>query len=234
MKEEYLEARCEQCIIRKLTSLGAINKDELRTLVEAKTSKRGKKGETIFREGENIRGIFCVRNGVSKLSKTSANGKEQILKLVAKGKILGQTSVFSKESANLSATALDDMDVCFIPKTSIKGILNRNPNFAFELLEQMANDLKEADNLIINMSHRTVRQRIATALLHLKNNFGEDSDGFLRLNLSREDMANLVGTATESCIRIISEFKQKGWLHTSGKKISISKTKKLQELVEDF
>ncbi|MEE1977858.1 helix-turn-helix domain-containing protein [Maribacter cobaltidurans] len=98
----------------------------------------------------------------------------------------------------------------------------------------MANDLKEADNVIINMSHRTLRQRITTALLHFKHNFGEDSDGFLRLNLSREDMANLVGTAAESCIRIISEFKQKGWIHTSEKRLVFRKPENFRSWFRDF
>ena len=98
----------------------------------------------------------------------------------------------------------------------------------------MAHDLKEADDVIVNMSQKTVKQRVAEAFLYLKNNFGEDADGFLNLTLSREDISNVVGTATESAIRIISDFKKQGLIHTSGKKIGIKDQKKLQDLVDGF
>jgi CRP-like cAMP-binding protein len=81
------------------------------------------------------------------------------------------------------------------------------------------------------MSQKTVKQRVAEAIIYLRDNFGEDKDGFLLLTLSREDIANVVGTATESCIRIISEFKKKGLIKASGKKIGISDNKKLQDSV---
>ena len=77
-------------------------------------------------------------------------------------------------------------------------------------------------------------QRIAAAFLYLKNTYGEDNDGFLHLTLSREDIASIVGTATESCIRLISEFKKKGLIKTSGKKIGICNEKELQDLIDGF
>ena len=98
----------------------------------------------------------------------------------------------------------------------------------------MAHDLKEADDVIVNMSQKTVKQRMAEAFLYLKNNFGEDGDGFLNLNLSREDIASVVGTATESAIRIISEFKKAGFITNSGKKTKILQERKLKDLAEGF
>ncbi|NNE76200.1 MAG: Crp/Fnr family transcriptional regulator [Pricia sp.] len=211
-----------------------MSKDELKKVSDSKTVKMVKKGESIFDEGEKLPGVYCVRNGVSKLSKLSANGKDQIVKLATKGQVLGQRSVIVEETANLSATAVDDMEVCFIPKESIVHTLNTNPNFAVEVLRHMAHDLKEADDVIVNMSQKTVKQRMAEAFLYLKTNFGEDENGFLLLTLSREDIANVVGTATESCIRIISEFKKKGLLKTSGKKIAIANEKELKNIIEGF
>ena len=147
---------------------------------------------------------------------------------------MGQRSVIAEESANLSAIAVNDMEVCFIPKEAIVNTLHKNPDFTYEVLRHMAHDLREADDVIVNMSQKTVKQRIAEAFLYLKTNFGEDKDGFLLLTLSREDIANVVGTATESCIRIISEFKKAGMLKGSGKKLGISDEKKLRDLAEGF
>ncbi len=229
-----MESRCENCIIRQFNSLRAMNKEELKKVADSKITMSVKKGEAIFKEGDKLDGVFCVRDGVSKLSKLSANGKDQIVKLASKGQIMGQRSVISEETTNLSAVAVNDMQVCFIPKESITHTLHANPNFAIEVLRHMAHDLKEADDVIVNMSQKTVKQRIAEAFLYLQKNYGEDQEGFLTLILSREDIANVVGTATESCIRIISEFKKKGFLKTSGKKIGVTNQKKLLDLVEGF
>jgi len=211
-----------------------MSKEELKQVSDSKTTRTIKKGEPIFEEGDKLNGVYCVRNGVSKLSKLSANGKDQIVKLASKGEVLGQRSVISQESTNLSAIAVNDMEVCFIPKESINNTLQKNPNFTLEVLRHMAHDLKEADDVIVNISQKTVKQRMAEAFLYLQNNFGEDAEGYLALTLSREDISNVVGTATESAIRIISEFKKKGLIQTSGKKIGIKDERKLLEMVEGF
>ena len=229
-----MESRCENCIVRQFNSLRALSKDELKKVSDAKISKKINKGDALFEEGQKLDGVYCVREGVSKLAKLSTNGKNQIVKLATKGEVMGQRSVIAEESTNLSAVAVNDMEVCFIPKEIISSALNSNPNFALEVLRHMAHDLKEADDVIVNMSQKTVKQRLAEAFLYLKNSFGEDKDGFLLLTLSREDYANVVGTATESCIRLISEFKKKGFIKTSGKRIGVLEDTRLQELVDGF
>lgn len=227
-----MENKCENCIVRQFNSLRAMNKEELKKVSDAKTTREIKKGEVIFKEGEKLKGVYCVSNGVSKLSQLSSNGKDQIVKLVTKGEILGQRSVIAEEPANLSAKALSDMKVCFIPKDIITNTLHKNPDFTYEVLRHMAHDLKDADDVIVNMSQKTVKQRIAAAFLYLKDNFGEDEDGFLLLSLPREDFANIVGTAIESIIRMISKFKKEGLIKASGKKIGIIDEKRLKEIVD--
>ncbi len=225
-----MENKCKNCIVRQFNSIRAMSKADLKKVSDSKISKTIKKGDAIFEEGEKLDGVFCVREGVSKLSKLSSNGKSQIIKLTGRGEVIGQRSVIAEESTNLSAVAVSDMEVCFIPKDIISTALNSTPNFAIEVLKQMSSELKEADEGIVNMAQKTVRQRMAEAFLFLKKNYGEDEDGFLRLSLSREDYASVVGTATESCIRIISEFKKNGFIKTSGKKIGLIDQKIMQEL----
>jgi CRP-like cAMP-binding protein len=186
-----------------------------------KTSKIIRKGEVIFEEGETLNGVYCVRDGICKLTKLSANGKDQIIKLVVKGELLGQRSIVSEESANLKATALNDMEVCFIPKAEILSDLKKNPDFTLDVLQHMAHDLKEADDIIVNMAQKSVRQRLAEALIHIHDSFGTNPDGTLSVILSREDFASIVGTATESAIRVLSQFKKEGYISTVGKQIKI-------------
>ena len=229
-----MESRCENCIIRQFNSLRALSKEELKKVSNAKISKKIKKGDALFSEGQKLDGVYCVRNGVSKLSKLSSNGKEQIVKLTNRGEIMGQRSVIAEDYTNLSATGINDMEVCFIPKEIITTTLNTNPYFSLEVLRHMAHDLKEADDVIVNMSQKTVKQRLAEALLYLRQNYGEDENGFLLLTLSRDDYANIVGAATESLIRMLSDFKKKGLIKTEGKKIGIINDCALKELIDGF
>ena len=99
-------SKCEQCIVREFSSLKALGKEELLQMADCKTSYIIKKGEPIFEEGESVNGIFCIKDGICKLSKLSANGKDQIVKLVKPGELLGQRSLISDEPANLSDVAL--------------------------------------------------------------------------------------------------------------------------------
>ncbi len=214
-------SKCEQCIIRQFNSLKTLTKEELLRISGCKTSRIIKKGQVIFEEGEILNGVFCVKDGICKLSKLSANGRDQIVKLIVKGDLLGQRSLISDESANLSATALNDMEVCFIPKSEIIGDLQNNANFSMDILKHMAKDLKESDNVIVNMAQKSVKKRLAEALIYIHDTFGTNPDGTLTVALSREDYASLVGTALESAIRTLSQFKKDRLISTSGKNIKI-------------
>jgi CRP-like cAMP-binding protein len=208
-------SKCEQCIVRQFNSLKALTKDELLRISGCKTTKFIKKGEVVFDEGDKLSGVFCIKDGICKLSKLSANGKDQIVKLVVKGELLGQRSLISDERANLQATALNDMEVCFIPKEEIINDLQKNPSFTYDVLQQMAHDLKDADDIIVNMAQKSVRKR------NIHSSFGTNPDGTLSVLLSREDFASIVGTATESAIRVLSQFKKEGLISTIGKQIKI-------------
>ncbi len=214
-------SKCDQCIIRQFNALKALTKEELVRISGCKTSQTVKKGEVIFEEGDTVNGVYCVKDGVCKLSKLSANGKDQIVKLVVKGDLLGQRSLVGEESANLSAVALNDMEVCFIPKSEIMNDLQNNPKFTLDMLQQMAHDLKDSDNIIVDMAQKSVKNRFADVLVYMNENFGVDADGYLSITLSREDYANIVGTATESAIRILSQFKKEGLISTKGKMIKL-------------
>lgn len=225
-------SKCEQCIVRELSSLKALKKDELIKLADCKTSYSIKKGEPIFEEGETINGIFCIKDGVCKLSKLSANGKDQIVKLVKSGELLGQRSMISEEPTNLSAVALEDMSVCFIPKQEIMSYFNTNNQFSMEVMKTICGDLKDADDHMVSMAQKTVKERLAETLLFLEDTFGKNEDGTLHIQLSREELAGMIGTATESCIRLLSEFKKNDWIELVGKKIALKDRAKLKRLSE--
>jgi CRP/FNR family transcriptional regulator, polysaccharide utilization system transcription regulator len=224
--------KCEQCIVREFSSLRALNKEELLKMANCKTSFIIKKGEHIFEEGESVNGIFCIKDGVCKLSKLSANGKDQIVKLVKPGELLGQRSMISDEPTNLSAVALEDMEVCFIPKKEVMQFFDKNNQFSMNVMKTICGDLKEADDHMVSMAQKTVKERLAETLIYLEETFGKNEDNSLRIQLSREELAGMIGTATESCIRILSEFNKNGWIELHGKRISLVDRSKLKRLSE--
>ena len=195
-----------------------------------KTSSVIKKGDIIFREGESLNGIYCVREGVCKLTKLSDNGKEQVVKLAIKGGMMGQRSLVSGEISNLTAVAINDMQICFIPRQEIVRDLQKNVNFSMDILKRMAQDLKTSEDSLVNMAQKTVKQRLAQTLIYVQTTFDIDQDGYLALNLSRDDYASIVGTATESAIRILSQFKKEGLISTKGKQIKIENLQDLSRV----
>ena len=227
-------SKCEQCIVRQFNSLKALTKDELVRISSCKTSKFVAKGDVIFNEGEHLNGVYCVRDGVCKVSKLSENGKDHIIKLLKKGDIIGQRSLLNNEATNLSAVALQDMELCFIPKAEIIHDLNKNANFSMEMLRNLAENVRDTDNMVIDFAQKSVKQRLAKSLVLFQNTFGEDTEGYLDLVLTREEIANIIGTATESAIRLISEFKKNKLIETSGKKIKVLDIQALEKLSSGF
>ena len=225
-------SKCEQCIVREFSSLKALTKDELVNLSDCKTSHIIKKGEVIFEEGENVNGIYCIKDGICKLTKLSANGKDHIVKLVTKGELLGQRSMISDEPVNLSAIALEDMQVCFIPKSEVMGYFDKNNQFSMNVMKTICGDLKEADDHMVNLAQKTVKERLAETLLYLHDTFGENEDNSLKIQLSRDELASIIGTANESCIRLLSDFKKLGLIELTGKKIVLKDINALKKLAE--
>ncbi|WP_428742119.1 Crp/Fnr family transcriptional regulator [Tenacibaculum sp.] len=227
-------SKCEQCIIREFNSLKALTKEELIRITGCKTSKTIKKGELLFDEGEHINGVFCIKDGVCKVSKMSDNGRDQIIHLIKKGDIIGERSLINNEASNLKAIAVNDMEVCFIPKEEIIKDLENNTNFSMDILKKMANSLKKADDVIVDMAQKTVKQRLAATLLLLDSKFDKNENGSINVNLSREDIANIIGTATESAIRLLSEFKKKKLIDLKGKEIFITDLQELRDISDGF
>ena len=225
-------SKCKLCLVREFSTLKTLTKEELLTLSDCKTSHIIKKGDAIFEEGENVNGIYCIKEGVCKLTKLSANGKDHIVKLVTRGELLGQRSMISDEPVNLSAIALEDMQVCFIPKTEVMGYFDKNNQFSLSVMKSICGDLKDADDHLVNLAQKTVKERLAETLLYLHDTFGKKEDNSLKVVLSRDELASMIGTATESCIRLLSDFNKLGLIELNGKKIVLKDINALKKLAD--
>ncbi|MDO5655099.1 MAG: Crp/Fnr family transcriptional regulator [Flavobacteriaceae bacterium] len=210
--------------------LKIFNSDELHALETEKKVIQIKKGENIIEEGHAANGVYLIKSGTAKLYKVGFMGKEQIIRFSKKGDLLGYRSILSGGTFGMTATAMEEMEVEFIPERFFVRMLEENSKMSFEMLKLISKQLGNAADTITILAQKTVRERLAEVLILLENSIGNDKDGYLRISLTREEMANLIGTATESAIRLISEFKNDKLIEVDGRKIKILEHAKIKKL----
>jgi len=222
---------CENCKSLKKSIYGDLNSEELNILNFNKSCNFYKKGQTIYFEGNTPEGLFCIREGKVKIYKTGNEGKEQIIRLVKSGDIIGYRALIAGESYNATSETLEDSKICFIRKNTIFDLLKQNEKFSFRLIKLLSHDLGEVEQRLVHLAQKPVRERLAETLLILRETYGMDKDNnsLLNVSLSREDLANIVGTATETVIRLLAEFKNENIISTKARKIEILDVKKLIE-----
>ncbi len=227
-KNENLHIDCEHCQVRFKSLFCQLNKDELETVNSNKWCTTLSKGQQLFKEGAYPLGLFCVNKGKLKLHQMGDEGREQIVRFAKEADVLGYRALLTGEKYACSATALDDSSVCFIPKNIFFTLIDSNKTLSFQIIKMLSENLRNAEHTITNLAQKTVRERMAEALLFLKEMYGVEADGeTLNVSLSREEFATLVGTATETTIRLLSEFKSSSMVAFTGKKIRILNPKEL-------
>lgn len=225
---------CDKCAFESASIFRYLNTDEVTTINFEKDFRQYKRGDILYQEGNRISGFYCINKGIIKVFKTGFDGKEQIIRFAKKGDIIAYRSVLSNEPACTSAKVIEDCSVCFIPSEILVSFIRTNPNFALELVKLACHELGEANSFITDIAQKTVRERLAEILLFLVNDFGLDSQQFLNISLTREELANIVGTATESVIRLLSEFKSDRLVELNGRRIRILNTKGLEKISNVF
>jgi len=225
---------CENCAFSINSIFKFLNKDESDKINFIKDFRVFKKGTILYKEGNRISGFYCVNKGIIKIYKTGPDGKEQIIRFAKPGDIIAYRSVLSNEPACTTAKVLEDSSACFIPSDILPQLVKSNPNFALELVKLICQELGEANSYITDIAQKTVRERLAEVLLKLSSDFGLDEHNFLKISLTREELANIVGTATESVIRLLSEFKSEKLIELSGRRIKIVNRKNLEKISQNL
>jgi CRP/FNR family transcriptional regulator, polysaccharide utilization system transcription regulator len=195
-----------------------------------KTCQVYKKGSVVYREGSRLTGFYCITKGILKIYKTGIDGKEQIIRFVKKGDIIAFRSLLSQELACTTAKVIDDAVLCHIPYHTLLFLLQNNWKFSHWMIQILCRELREANDYITDIAQKTVRERLAEVLLLLKDNFDVDDSNTLQISLTREELANMVGTATESVIRLLSEFKQDGLIELKGRRVKFNDVASLRRL----
>ncbi|WP_159521259.1 Crp/Fnr family transcriptional regulator [Sunxiuqinia indica] len=217
----------EECELSGFQLFKKLTEQEFAQLNYDKTCSLYKKGSIIYREGSRLTGFYCVTKGIIKIFKTGIDGKEQIIRFAKRGEIIAYRSLLSEEAACTTAKVIDEAVLCHIPYQTLQFLIKSNWQFSHHMLQIICKELREANDYITDIAQKTVRERLAEVLLLLKESFDLDNTNTLQISLTREELANIVGTATESVIRLLSEFKHDNLIDLQGRKIKLLDIKAL-------
>ena len=222
---------CDNCPSKQDGIFCNLDFAEILDISHFKTTNKYKKGQTLFVQGTHPYGLYCISTGNIKLTKLGPDGKESIVRIVHAGDILGHRSLFTDEDFGKTATAMEDTEVCFIDKKYILNLIKKNPSVALNIINKLSRDMGHAENQLSSLHQKNVRARLAELLLSLKATHGEKDGSRWRINLklTREEMATMIGTANETLIRFMTEFKEAGIIEQEGKVIYIKNEDELFE-----
>ncbi len=204
--------------------------DALKKLSTAQDLRIHKKKDDIYTEGTFPKGIYFVNKGKIKIHRANEGGKELITELYKEGDFFGYLSLLQNEKYTNSATAIEESEIYCIPKDDFFALLYKNAEVAKKFIEILSNNLLENERELVKLAYNSVRKRVAEALVKLSDKYKKETDQLFSMNVSREDLANLVGTATETVIRTLSDFKEEKLIDIKGGAITLMNYEKLAAL----
>jgi CRP/FNR family transcriptional regulator len=226
MKKTKSACDLETCLLCQLCQ-----KEWIPAISVQRSNFKYNKGEMIFEEGNEVKGIYFVYEGTVKVHKHWGEEKELILRFAKEGHIIGHRGLGKDLVYPVSGTAIEPTTVCFVDLEFFKASLKTNYDFLYELMQFFANELKESERNMRNLAHMTVKGRIAQALLTLEEKFGNTSAGSLNLTITRQDLASFAGTTYETVFRVLNELVEEKAIVVDGKDIGIvDKTSLLSSL----
>lgn len=189
------------------------------------------KKQTLYAEGKRPRNLYYIKKGKIKTFRLNEDGKEYITNLYSAGDYAGYVALLENTSYNDNAVVLEDAEVVLIPKDEFLNTVYSDLNLAARFIKLVAHDVKEKEERLLHLAYDSLRKRIAKALLDINSKFNKDGSTAHPLDISREDIAQYVGTATESLIRTLSDFKNEKLIEIKEGKIKITSVDKLQHLL---
>lgn len=194
--------------------------------------KAGKK-EVIFHEGDELRQVPFLMSGKVRTYKINNDGKEFVTGLHAAGDFLGYMGLLENGRAMETAEAMEDTELALIPREDLLALLYRDRDVSIRFIKMLARDVKDKERHLLQLAYASVRQRVAQALLRLNARFDTDGKDAIGVRISREDLATIVGTATESLIRCLTDLKEEGLIDTQGREVHILDKPGLERLARD-
>lgn len=228
---------CIDCTSRTNSCFSKLNAKDVELLDTMKEATVYHKGQVVFHSGRTPTGVFCLMEGKVKMAKMGTDGKDQIVRFVLPGKILGIRAFLANCAYTATATALDESTICYIPGDLFKTFQSNYPTITSCMITTLSQLLCEAEDKMTSIAQKNVRERLAETLLELQTvfSYGDKSKKDTHpISLSRVELANIIGTATETVIRLLSEFNEAGLIEIHGRKIILRNFTQLRNISKGF
>lgn len=186
------------------TTLG---RDQLKKLSENRSSNKYKKNQIIYSEGNHPNRLYYIQKGKVKTYKINDNGKELVTELYSDGDFFGYVAMLEDAVYKDSAAAMEDSELAIIPREDFDQLISNNREVAHKFLKLLAKNISEKEEQLVNIAYNSLRKKVANALLALHKKFDQSSSGADPINISRGSLATIAGTAKESLIRTLSDFR---------------------------
>lgn len=221
---------CHDCPAWKKSAFHRMSESELNALQLNKTSFENSRGSFLNQQGSTTDGAYCIAQGHAKIIWPETDGRESIVKLTSPGDMAGYRCLFSEETFRATAVALGPIKGCFISKNNFNDLLKNNFDFNREILMRMGKEIKFSEQRLHSFCQKNVRERMAEALLILKDLCGVQSEGkwILEVNLTREEISSWIGTAKETVVRCLSDMKAEKVIDQEGNYIVLLNTESLE------
>lgn len=206
-------------------------KKALDELKEHRNINSYKKKQVIYTEGNHPSRLFYIESGKVKIFKTNEDGKELTVDLYNEGDFLGYTALLEQTVYKETAEAIEDTELAIIPKEEFENLLNTNQEATRKFIQLLAKNVTEKENQLLGLAYNSLRKRVADSLITLLHKFRKEGQEIFSIHISREDLANIAGTATESLIRTLSDFKSEKLIEIKDGYISILNEKKLDAML---
>jgi len=202
-------------------------KDILASFTEGRNINKYKKKQVIYSEGNRPSQLFFIQKGKVKTYKINDLGKELTVGLYSDGDFLGYVALMEVSSYSESAVAMEDTELAIIPREDFNELMNSSKEISQKFIKLLARNVSEKEEQLLGMAYNSLRKKVADALLALQKKYASSAANPNSIDISRENLATIAGTATESLIRTLSDFRSEKLIDLNGSSIVILQEKKL-------
>jgi DNA-binding response OmpR family regulator len=208
-----------------------VSKKTLQQLAEESNTNTYKKKQLIYKEGNNPHYLYFILKGKVKTFKTHDDGKDLVMDLYNTGDFMGYIALLEGGSYKETAEAMEETELALIPRKEFEDLIGSNPDISRKFISLLARNLVDKETQLLGIAYNTLRKKVAEALVSLQKKYHTNKNELYQVDISRDDLATIAGTASESLIRTLSDFKSENLIDIKSGKVIIIDEKKLANLI---
>ena len=207
------------------------NNNTLQSITKDRNINKYKKKQIVYSEGNHPNRLYYIVKGKVKTHKSNEDGKELVTELYSPGDFLGYISLLEGSIYKDTATAMEETELAVIPKEDFENLINNNKEVAMQFIRLLAKNISDKEKQLVELAYNSLRKKVARALTTLQLKYPQKSKDNFSIDISRESLASIAGTATESLIRTLSDFRSEKLIDIKEGSIVIINQKKLEQLL---